>query len=213
MSGHREEDELMIHYGKLLSLCFVAWLTACSSERTEAQTAEAPARDGHPSHAPPTSQPIVVAPDGLHAQGAPCGNDTECSSKVCWRGFCARSNPVFHGGGSTAIGEACARDADCQSVFCDRGRCAQPLGAVNYGIECEPPPPRDRVMPCGAYICADGRCRSCQSDAECTYWMGAEKCTTFGDDIPGKQCGRNVEGIPPTPPAAPPTTTPRPPKP
>jgi hypothetical protein len=47
--------------------------------------------------------------------------------------------------------------------------------------------------PCRGYICVDGRCQSCQSDAECQERKGLPTCTQFGD-WPGKQCGEVVPG-------------------
>jgi hypothetical protein len=119
--------------------------------------------------------------------------------------------------GSTPAGAAgsCTQDADCPSRFCDRGLCAKPIGEENYGNECKPstpyallpprppPPPgtiwpliRDAPSECGAYLCVEERCRSCQSDDECGYWLGRAFCApgshfggqVDGGDYPGKLC-------------------------
>lgn len=220
----------MTRYRRATGVGFAVWLVACSGKQTEATCAQGATDTSPPSPFPrleetgcaedvpeslrylPPALPgrvMLIAPDGLLAQGARCAQDAECSSKVCWQGFCDRANPVFNGGGPVVTGEACARDADCQSVFCDRGVCAQPLGRRNYGIACIPIRPEPQVMPCGPYLCAEGRCRSCQSDAECTSWMGAESCTVF-EDFPGKSCGGIVAGLPPKEPATPPPFPPGP---
>ena len=201
----------MMRWGRAVALGFAAWLTACSGEQTGAQCPDCVTETSPPRYAPPLGQPMLVAPDGLGAQGAPCAQDAECSSKLCWRGFCDWRTPIFNGGGPGVTGQACTADADCQSVFCDRGLCAQPFR--HYGIECEPHPVWDPMKRCGVYICAEGRCRSCQSDAECVYWVGAETCGVFGDNWPGKSCGSFIDAGPPGEPAKPPPMTPWPPRP
>lgn len=129
--------------------------------------------------------------------------------------------------------EACVRDADCRSGLCDRETCGFLRGSENYGMECEPLPPYQPEPPrpppppgvfsgphqgsiglfCGAYLCLEGRCRSCQSDAECQYWHGSGVCIAYGN-YPGKQC--RADSRPPPrftddPPAEPPPTMLRPP--
>src|SRR5262249_31272263 len=68
----------------------------------------------------------------------------------------------------------CTGDAQCGDGFCDRGRCA-PLwsGDPAYGKRCE----ASSADPCsGRYLCLQGRCRSCVSDAECPKDIGNETC-------------------------------------
>jgi hypothetical protein len=123
-----------------------------------------------------------------------------------------------------AAGQACLRDCDCLSAFCDRGICADSadLGAWNYGKgRCQPGPPHapiDNVLTypvwdfCAGYVCVEGRCRSCQSDAECQEGSPEYKCLPLYG-LPGKRCGRPSEaalgpapnrmGPPPMPRAAP----------
>jgi hypothetical protein len=101
-------------------------------------------------------------------------------------------------------GKACLRDCDCMSAFCDRGACADSadLGAWNYGQgQCQPGPPHapaDNILTwpawdmCGGYICVEGRCRSCQSDAECQEGSTEYRCLPLYG-LPGKRCGRPSE--------------------
>jgi hypothetical protein len=120
-------------------------------------------------------------------------------------------------------GKACTRDADCLEGFCDRGICAELR--IDYGSECDPPSPPEPRPPlppgggawgapdvaggCGAYLCIDRRCRSCQSDAEC----GERSTCNVIRDLPGKRCG--IKGDeddrprkPPPPPPPPPYSPP-----
>jgi hypothetical protein len=186
--------------------CFV-WLAACWGGCSADRSDNAPG-----SMLPRPGGAILVAPDGLGAQGAPCAREAECHSGVCWRGFCAESAPATNGGGPGVTGGTCAQDADCKSGFCDLGQCAELFGPLHYGFECSPEPPRAPPGRCGPYLCLEGRCRSCQSDAQCQELRGAPTCAVF-EDRPGKQCGRLVEGFPPATPAAAPTSSPGPPKP
>jgi hypothetical protein len=203
----------MICYGRVAALSFGAWLTACSSGRIESQSAEYITGSSPPPYAPPMGTVILVAPDGLGAQGAPCARGAECSSGVCWRGFCGESAPVTDGGGPGITGEACAQDAYCQSGFCDLGVCTELFGPLHYGFECTPDPPHAPPGRCGAYLCVNGRCRSCESDAQCRSLMGAPTCAFFEEDRPGKLCGKIAAGLSPATPAEPPPMTPVSPRP
>ena len=88
----------------------------------------------------------------------------------------------------------CSTDPECQTGFCDRGQCAVPVPQYLYGQQCTPAPIgpdglRDGTLHfCGAYLCIDGRCRSCVSDEECKTEMGAPDCTDFAPR-PGFRCG------------------------
>jgi len=150
---------------------------ACSSEQSDVE---------HPRTAPEAG-PVVTAPAVLRNIAAP-------------------------GGMPAGVVGSCIQDADCPSSFCDRGICAKPVSEAHYGIECEPvtpyalsppppPPPPGMVSSgrrsvpateCGAYLCVEGRCRSCQSDDECGYWRGAPFCfagVDYGGPLPpGKRC-------------------------
>ena len=86
----------------------------------------------------------------------------------------------------------CAGDRDCASGFCDRGVCAVPAGV--YGRPCEPAPRtkdglRDAMLNvCGAYLCIEGRCRSCGSDEQCRSELGSPRCYK-AEGEPGWRCG------------------------
>ena len=198
----------MTRGGRVAVLSFAAWVAACSGDQSGAQSPEVvPDNMRPPPYAPPLGTAILVAPDGLGAQGAPCAQEAECSSGVCWRGFCGEAAPVTDGGGPGVTGEACAQDAYCLSGFCDLGMCTELFGPLHYGFECTPDPPGAPPGRCGAYLCVEGRCRSCESDAQCRSLRGAPTCAFFEADRPGKQCGRIVEGLPPAKPAEPPPMT------
>jgi hypothetical protein len=67
----------------------------------------------------------------------------------------------------------CKDDSECGDGFCDRGSCAAIWTSdQRYGQRC------DSNRWCGSRPCIDGRCRSCISDAECTWarHMQAPKC-------------------------------------
>src|SRR6478609_9908650 len=76
--------------------------------------------------------------------------------------------------------KTCHADSACGAGFCDRGVCRAVAGV--YGRTCKAAPRgpdglRDgKLSVCGAYLCIDGRCRSCQSDGECKSEIGSPKC-------------------------------------
>jgi hypothetical protein len=93
---------------------------------------------------------------------------------------------------TNAAERGCKADQDCPSGFCDRGVCQAPSGI--YGRPCQAAPRgpdglRDSMLSvCGAYLCVDGRCRSCSSDAECRSEVGSPKCYKLEGE-PGMRCG------------------------
>src|SRR4051812_28675321 len=90
-----------------------------------------------------------------------------CLNAACWSATASRQAAT------------CKTDAECGSEFCDSGRCSQPRGV--YGTKCIPAPHtpegiRDgKLSTCGAYLCIDGRCRSCSSSAQCAAELGAPR--------------------------------------
>ena len=57
---------------------------------------------------------------------------------------------------------SCASDDECGDGFCDRGRCAAIwTWRASLGQRC------GWDHQCSVFLCEDGRCRSCASDAEC----------------------------------------------
>lgn len=90
-------------------------------------------------------------------------------------------------------GITCSIDQNCASGFCDDGRCALPKGP--FGASCTPAPRTPdgisdgKLHACGAYVCIEGRCRSCTSDTQCREELGAPRCTAIAD-TPGRRCGR-----------------------
>lgn len=106
----------------------------------------------------------------------------------------------------------CTGDGDCQgNTFCDDAECH----AVErtYGAACiipEPDPATGKPRPvdfmCGPYICLEGRCRSCDSDAKCEGVLGAPTCAAV-PDLPGRRCGDYSLGEVSTPADPPPGTS------
>lgn len=89
-------------------------------------------------------------------------------------------------------GQSCSLDGSCLSGFCDAGQCAEPSGP--FGAVCTPAPRtsdglRDgKLNVCGAYLCLNGRCRSCVSDTQCKEEYGAPRCRSLAP-YPGRRCG------------------------
>lgn len=151
---------------------------ACGAEHGSAETPSPIVIVGKDRPAPPLPTPIS-SPDP--PDSSPTSED-------------ASTEPA-----ESAEKRSCVMDGDCWPDFCDRGICAAP-GRGNYGRECTPPaPPRpDPPLPpgtvpglpsaadrCAAYLCLDGRCRSCQSNADCE---SGSTCAHV-DGWPGKRCG------------------------
>lgn len=118
---------------------------------------------------------------------------------------------------SAATIVSCVADAECQgNTFCDQGQCASP-GQATYGAECVIPEadpatgkPRPADFMCGAYVCSANRCRSCDSDDQCSDVLGSPACKAVAG-LPGKQCGDySGDGSPPEG-ASPPVGTSSPP--
>jgi hypothetical protein len=90
---------------------------------------------------------------------------------------------------------ACTDDKQCWSSFCDRGRCKWSNPSTSYGELCTKGPPKPPTRhpeahakgTCEGYLCVDGRCRSCLSDAECQEGSSDLKCLDF-DNWNGQVC-------------------------
>ncbi len=113
---------------------------------------------------------------------------------------------------------SCARTPDCRGgEFCDRGVCST-LATYDYyghgyGAQCvgEEFYPSDisgslRGLHCRSYVCMDGHCSSCASDAECKenyVCAPAPRYPQYPDrppDFPGRRCTlRAVVEEPPVP--------------
>lgn len=106
---------------------------------------------------------------------------------------CGHEGPQAARDAPRRSGAACSSDAQCGSGFCDAGVCAVPSGV--YGSRCLPAPRgedavRDgKLNACGAYVCGDGRCRSCESARQCMDEYGAPACAKV-EGRPGMRCGR-----------------------
>jgi hypothetical protein len=123
-------------------------------------------------------------------------------------------------------GGSCVDDGYYISRFCDRGFCAEPVKNWSYGSRCDPDTKEVGVLgDCGAYICIDGRCRSCQTDAECkdpSRWgetatsrrssgrqidaegLSPSSCVDYRYRGHGKRCGLIEPDRGPRPPVTPP---------
>jgi hypothetical protein len=150
---------------------------------------------------PPCPPPPSTCPHPSPSGERYCDTDKDCSPEFCVRGYCMPVNT-----GYLFNGYECKADKDCESGMCDRGVCTDIGGPRNghHGEPCQPSPPFARRAgrsedPCGGYICLDGSCRSCVSDAECTYWKGGGTCD-YHPGLPGQRCS----GYPPRDPASPP---------
>ena len=171
---------------------------ACGAERGSADTPAPTVTIGEARRAPPVPTPL----------SSPTVSDSSLTSEDA---------STEHA--SSAEERPCDTDGDCWPDFCDRGICAAP-GKGNYGRECKPTPPPgpDPPLPpgfvpglpsavsmCGAYHCLDGRCRSCQSNADCE---SARSTCAHVNGFPGKRCGDHSKR--PFPKATPPPPEPIP---
>jgi len=105
---------------------------------------------------------------------------------------------------------SCTADGDCQGdTFCDGGECV----AIErtYGSECVIPEadpatgkPRAADYMCGAYVCSEGRCRSCVSNEQCADILGSPTCGVVAG-WPGRRCGDYSVDEPSTPADPPPS--------
>ena len=95
----------------------------------------------------------------------------------------------------------CTNDGECGDGFCDRGHCAA-IWTCNerYGQRCI----NGRAVPgheiqwdlCNG-VCLEGRCRSCESDAECVQARGfpEARCMPSQQMSHGRVCLRIVEPL------------------
>jgi hypothetical protein len=75
---------------------------------------------------------------------------------------------VSESGSARASVEAeCIVDTDCdEGLFCNGSRCVAPSEPDGFGLTCESGS-EYLSLPCGAYLCLAGRCRSCGETSEC----------------------------------------------
>ena len=107
-----------------------------------------------------------------------------------------------------AVGEgaACPKDREsCESDLCDRGTCAEDKAswAWGYGDPCYSGPPHALEDPraaanganrCGGYVCVNGRCSSCLSDAECQAGSSDYTCLSY-EGLPGRRCANPKDAL------------------
>lgn len=107
-----------------------------------------------------------------------------------------------HGDGKRPTNDdagGCVVDRDCATGFCNRGECVEPSEGSPLGQECTVPrdpytgEPQYRFSACQAYLCLDGKCRSCQSDSECNARGGdVQVSCRAAEGRPGMACGRDA---------------------
>ena len=91
----------------------------------------------------------------------------------------------------------CTNDGECGEGFCDRGRCAiiwtcyEKIGQRCVNGRAAPSPVDGTTTWC-AGICLEGRCRSCESDAECINYLGHPKAFCGDRGQRGRRCGAPV---------------------
>jgi len=120
------------------------------------------------------------------ACGASSKEAADCSSRAC----------DDAGPASADARSGCASDQECDTGFCDRtGACGEPDFGSGFGTPCTRPPetalgtPESKLDTCGAYLCLEGRCRSCVDDRECQLELDAPQCRVVSGE-PGRRCGR-----------------------
>src|SRR4051812_42223023 len=110
---------------------------------------------------------------------------------------CSRKHGASGGGGlAAAPDKSCHADRGGGAGFFGRGGGGAVAGV--YGRTCKAAPRgpdglRDgKLSVCGAYLCLDGRCRSCQSDGECKSEVGSPRCYKLEGE-PGMRCGNPAQ--------------------
>lgn len=90
----------------------------------------------------------------------------------------------------------CIDDTGCAEGFCDRGLCVPTYEPRHYGWPCDPalwegadPILASKLNPCGAYVCRDLRCRSCESDDDCGSFACIDGAMDANHNKPGFGCG------------------------
>jgi hypothetical protein len=97
----------------------------------------------------------------------------------------------------TPADTSCVDDSTCaEGTFCDLGKCVEFYEPRHYGWACDPslwegadPILASKLNPCGAYVCRDLRCRSCESDADCEAGTCNDGVLREGSPVPGWGCG------------------------
>lgn len=114
------------------------------------------------------------------------------------------------GSGTMPTSPSCRSDDDCDGgTFCDNGACVPTTRT--FGNACILPDPDPATgkptaynLPCGAYICTAGRCRSCESDEQCLDTLGSPTCAAVPGS-PGRRCGDYSRATDDSVPAEPPS--------
>ena len=110
--------------------------------------------------------------------------------------FVSENGPVLGRAWSQNVPERdCTSDDECGDGFCDRGRCVAIWTCRHrYGQHCvngKTAPSRGGASE-GCYgLCLEGRCRSCESDAECAKEYGSPDvgCNSGRERSGARRCG------------------------
>lgn len=144
-----------------LGLTFVlllAWGISCSSND------EAPGggRIAHPVSTPPPLASAAPVPSPSASSSSPT-NEPPAESYMTPLDKAIREDHPSRPWSKNVPQRQCTKDEECGDGFCDRGRCAAIwTWSSSYGQRCK------EARHCSiVYLCIDGRCRSCVSDAEC----------------------------------------------
>jgi hypothetical protein len=159
----------------------LAGLVSCVS------TDDAPA-GGRVEH--PAQVPVTPAPSEHPSSPADAGEPSSGFQRSPLDQAIAKDDPS-RPWSKNVPARSCTDDGECGDGFCDRGRCAAIwTSTLSYGQRC------GGNEWCVHLPCIDGRCRSCVSDAECTWdpELQDPKCTP-DPSAPGyHECGGIVGG-------------------
>jgi hypothetical protein len=138
------------------------WSLLCITSCLSGDEAPAGGRVEHPQRAP---MPVLSAQQAQ--DGGPSGEKFSPLDHTIANDCSSGARPWS----KNVPARDCTADAECGDGFCDRGRCA-PIWTCRerYGQRCldvrSVASARHKDDTCNG-LCLDGRCRSCQSDAEC----------------------------------------------
>jgi hypothetical protein len=150
----------------------VPWMASCSSGN------KAPA-GGRLEHPPQRASMPVSSAKGAQEKGLPTPEAFSPLDKAI-ADFC-RTSPSHSETWPQAWSQNvpdrdCANDGECGDGFCDRGHCASIWSCdERYGQRCidgRTAPGRYPDLDWCRGLCLAGRCRSCESDAECMKSIG-----------------------------------------
>jgi hypothetical protein len=136
---------------------------------------DAPAR-GRVEHPPPRAPMPVASAEGAKAGSPPPHEGPFTPLDQAIADDCHGYPMQSRAWSQNVPDRECTHDGECGDGFCDRGRCAAVRTCwERYGQRCvngRPVPSRVYEQDRCPGICLDGRCRSCESEAECVEATG-----------------------------------------